>query len=284
MSEPPVEPFIRRILVALDASSHSLAALEAAVQLAVALHAELHGIFVEDADLLLAADLPFTREIRVFAPAPGAFTSGGMQQQFRIQAAHARQALEQAARRTAVRYTFQVVRGRVALELLAAASEADLLTLGQAGSSTASRQKLGGTTRSVLAQSHGPVLLLRHDLRLGRPVLAVHDGSPLSDRALRLAAQLALREDTGPLTVIVLAATAEEAHDRQHAVTERYSADMEHLHFRPLLLPVVPARLLEVVRQEKGGVLVAAADSTFLQEEHLQHFLATTCCPVLLVR
>ena len=52
MNERELEPTIRRILVALDASPHSLAALEAASELADALKAELVGIFVEDVNLL----------------------------------------------------------------------------------------------------------------------------------------------------------------------------------------------------------------------------------------
>ena len=50
----------RRILVALDASAHSHAALAAAVALAARLHAEIEGLFVEDINLLRLAELPFT--------------------------------------------------------------------------------------------------------------------------------------------------------------------------------------------------------------------------------
>ncbi|MGB7837261.1 MAG: universal stress protein, partial [Terrimicrobiaceae bacterium] len=54
---------IRRILVALDASAHSRAALEAACELALGLDAELSGLFVEDINLLRLAQLPFASEI-----------------------------------------------------------------------------------------------------------------------------------------------------------------------------------------------------------------------------
>ena len=64
MKEEARELVIRRILVALDASRHSLAALEAAAELAARLKAELVGLFVEDIDLLRLAGLPFAREIR----------------------------------------------------------------------------------------------------------------------------------------------------------------------------------------------------------------------------
>ena len=46
---------IRRILVALDSSPHSMAALETAVELAANLGARIIGLFVEEANLLRAA-------------------------------------------------------------------------------------------------------------------------------------------------------------------------------------------------------------------------------------
>ncbi|MCB0182612.1 MAG: universal stress protein, partial [Caldilineaceae bacterium] len=51
-SAPAVDTLPERILVALDASPHSLAALRAAAKLAATVHAELHGLFIEDDRLL----------------------------------------------------------------------------------------------------------------------------------------------------------------------------------------------------------------------------------------
>ncbi len=57
----------QRILVALDASSDSRAAVEAAVNLAARFNAELTGIYVEDENLLRLADLPFVQEVGHFS-------------------------------------------------------------------------------------------------------------------------------------------------------------------------------------------------------------------------
>ena len=56
---------VRRILVALDASPHSHAALEEAAALAKPLQAELAGVFVLDAELLRLSALPVARETRL---------------------------------------------------------------------------------------------------------------------------------------------------------------------------------------------------------------------------
>ena len=58
---------VRRILVALDASAHSLAAVEAAARLAEKVDAELEGLFVEDVNLIRLARLELAREIDVLS-------------------------------------------------------------------------------------------------------------------------------------------------------------------------------------------------------------------------
>ena len=61
---------VQRIVVALDASSHSHAALEEAAQLASGLEAELAGIFVLDSELLRLSALPVCPRDRVDLRAP----------------------------------------------------------------------------------------------------------------------------------------------------------------------------------------------------------------------
>ena len=56
---------IGRILVALDASPHSLNALRAAAELAAVTESELHGLYVEDLNLLRMCGLPFVARDRL---------------------------------------------------------------------------------------------------------------------------------------------------------------------------------------------------------------------------
>ena len=67
MNGIPTPGGFRRILVALDASRESDAALAAAAELAQQLDAELMGLFIEDIDLLNLAALPFSREVAVLS-------------------------------------------------------------------------------------------------------------------------------------------------------------------------------------------------------------------------
>ncbi len=127
---------IRRILVALDTSPHSRAALAAAANLAARLEAQLIGVYVEDMNLLRLAQLPFAQEIHYASATPQKLDKDVMEKQLRSQADRARNDLRQTAEQYALEWSFQVLRGLVAAELLTAAEEADLLVLGRTSRQT----------------------------------------------------------------------------------------------------------------------------------------------------
>ena len=165
MTEAEQVPSIRRILVALDASPHSMAALEAAAELAAGLQAELLGVFVEDVNLLRLAGLPFAREVHAFSAIPRALDSQEIERELRAQAERARRALARAAEREQVRWTFRVVRGPVLEELLAASAQADLISLGKQGWSANMRRTMGSTAWEILSQATCHALLIQRRAR-----------------------------------------------------------------------------------------------------------------------
>jgi nucleotide-binding universal stress UspA family protein len=118
---------IRRVIVGLDPLQQSRALLEAAAELAGEMQAELLGLFVENQDLLHFAGLPFAREVGFESATRRALDVGSMERTLRALAKEARQALEAVASPTRVQWSFRVVRGVPAAELLAAAEESDLV-------------------------------------------------------------------------------------------------------------------------------------------------------------
>ena len=54
---------VKRILIPIDSSSHSFAALQAAVFIAGHYDAVLKGVYVEDIVLLGLAEMPFPQEV-----------------------------------------------------------------------------------------------------------------------------------------------------------------------------------------------------------------------------
>lgn len=278
MSEEPPEFVLRRIVVAVDASAYSLAAIEAAAELAGRTQAEVLGLFVEDINLIRLARLPFAREVS--RPAGIERTLGDLEAEIRALAAQARRALESAAERLGFRASFRVVRGSVRAEVLAAAAEADLLILGWAGHPVGTRARLGGTARAAAEQALKPVLLVRRGGSQLGPVAALYDGSAGAKRALRAAVVLC-RAGAGELTVVLLAERREEAAALRKGVESR----LEGLpaQFR-LAVGSREGRLATSMREAGQGLLVLSADSPRLGGDATRRIVEERGGPVLLVR
>jgi nucleotide-binding universal stress UspA family protein len=271
---------IRRILVALDVSPHSLSALEAAAELAVQLQAELLGLFVEDVDLLRLAQLPDSREMGSLSSQPRELDSQYLERQLRAQARRARRALARRAERSKVPWSFRVARGAITAELLAAAADADLTILGKSGLSRPGR-RLGSTARQMLLQTDRQTMFFERGARLGMPVLIVYDGSPAAQRALAAATQL-LRAVERQLTVLTLAADEEAARAVEARAARWLKNEGLEAHFR-WLSHADPRGIVDVIQSEGCQVVVLPKSVAGMPEEVVTQLLETLDCPVLFV-
>lgn len=278
MSEPESEFVVRRILVALDVSKHSLAALDAAVDLAARMEAELLGIFVEDLNLLRVAGLRGARQIRYPSATTEALDLAAMERDLRVRAEQARKALSAVAERAQVPWSFRVVRGQVASEVLAAALEADLLILGKAGGSLVGRT-VGSTARAAAAHAPRSLLFVEPGSLFGPAILALHDGSTGSRQALSAAARLAKAADKD--LIVLIATEGPNEVDRLQKDAAALLRGLEtRVHFRRI--PGVDIlSLTRAVKREGRGVLVLS--SSLLGEEATHQLLSEVENPVLLV-
>ena len=271
---------IRRILVALDASRHSLAALEAAADLASRLQAELRGLYVEDINLLRIARSPVAREVQYPFITNARLDQHKMERQLHAQAAQARRALAETSEARKIKWSFRTVRGEVAAEVLAAAAEVDMLSIGTASRPLLRRVQMGSTAKAAAESAPCCVLILQHKSVVKPPVVIVYDGSPAAERALMRAARLVQRK-WGFMIILVEADTMDEAHQLQTQASDSLKARrimvrykrLAHTNLRTL------ARQMRIV---KGGMLVLS--STTLSQEDLQNLLNQVASPVLLVR
>jgi hypothetical protein len=306
---------VRTVLVALDASRSSRAVAAAAAELAAALSAELAGLFVEDAALARAATLPGDWEVGSYAARPTAGAS--LASRLRAQAERARRQFEAGAGRAAVAGRFQVVRGTVQREVVAAGGETVLLSLGRVGASGVSR--LGSVARAALAEGRGPLLLLPPGGRLGPPVVAVYGGGVAGRHALEAASRLmALRSAAerrprrrgsaqaaeSPLgrrrsTLVVLLPAAGPADaDRLHEEAAAVAADLGvEARYRPVRLeggppgspdgschPADRHALAHAVAAEGANALVVPLASPLATTEDVETVVRALDCAVLLVR
>ncbi|BAL98231.1 MULTISPECIES: universal stress protein [Caldilinea] len=176
------------ILVALDASPYSTAALMAAAEIAAALNLELRGIYVEDINLLHLCGLPFSFEIGSFTASPRRLEPSYIEREFQLRAAQLRKHMAEIAGRQRLSWSFKVVRGGVTKELLSASSTAQMVSLGRVG--TTPGKRIGSTAQAVARNTQRPVIVHAQQ-PLSGPFTVVHLGDAPSTHAVRLAAQLA---------------------------------------------------------------------------------------------
>ncbi len=279
MNQSPHKLLIRRILVALDGSPHSQAALEAAAHLADLLQAELMGVFVEDVNLLRLAELPFAQEVRRHTATIEKLELRLLRRQLRRQAEQAQADLKRVASAHALSATFRVARGPVSAEVLAAALEADLLALGRI--SHAGPPRLGSTAKTAVSQTSRPVLLMRPGLLFDQPILLIYDGSPGAERALEVATYLA--GEDGHLQVLLWAENAQQATAFEEAIRQSQQPKKLHLQFRRLTQPDI-ANLAYLVRLSGTGLMVLSDTNTRLPTAVIHTLLEELDHPVLLVR
>ncbi len=270
---------VRRILVALDASEHSLAALDAAAAMAARMHAELAGLYVEDADLLRAVSLPFARELSAYGGSHRAVSSASMERTLRARATRIRRTLEAAAERAGVEWSFRTARGRVATELLSAAEGADMLVVGKASVATTRRIRVGSVTRKVVRDARRTVMILQRGGVIGRPVLVWYDGGEAGRRALRTAARLAESDHRNIAVLIAEGPQADEIAEQARTILAEEGLPARTRIVRADLGPIV-----ETMRSERCRTLVLPA-SVRLEDgrEASSVLLDYVDCPVVLV-
>ncbi len=272
---------VRRILVALDASPHSLAALEAAVELAALMEAEMLGLFVEDVNLLRMAELPFAQEVCVSTTACRWLDVQAIERDLRAQAARLRRMLAVHAGRARVRWSFEVARGVIAHELLTAAAQADMISLGRAGHSLGERH-LGSTVRAVLSEAPCLTLVVRQGERLELPVMVLYDGSPPAQRALAAASRLV--EGRGRHVIVLIPTRDQQAVERiKSEVSERLKEHDLMARYHTVGAPDAH-RLARAIQTEPLGTLVLPADSTVLSHEAIIDLIDRMEVPILVVR
>lgn len=271
---------IRRILIALDASTNSQAALETAISLAEMLRSEVLGLFVEDVNLLRLTELPFVREIRFAERDVRRLEPEALLRRLRARAALLRHELEETAAEHNLTYSFRVIRGPVDQELLTAALEADMVVLGRLGHAVGRHAGLGSTAQTIVNQATSAVLLVKTDVEPG-PVIALYDGSGNGRRALLLAAELADR--VGDLRVLVWASDEQTAYTRRQFAIQLLEKTDIQLQFQHLSGDD-PQRVIEWVDRQRGSLLILSDGARNIPDDIIQKLISEAQQHILFLR
>ncbi len=279
-SEPIGKLSIRKIMVALESSSHSQAALEAAAQLASSLQAELHALFVEDVNLSRLAALPMAHQVQVPSGLPEPLDQVALSRAFRAQAIRLRRRLAGVAEAARIRYTFRSVQGEVAEQVLSAAREADLIIIGRACAAK-TMAPLGSTAQAVARHSTPSVLVVRRGTAFRAPLHVVYEDPEASRKTLETALHLAAA--TGHrVTVLILAEGPERAADLEQQVASL----LRHLEPGQSSTVIVGrvSGLLKQLKDAGQGSLLISADSPLLEGDGILRLLNSIEIPVFLIR
>jgi nucleotide-binding universal stress UspA family protein len=280
---------VRRIFVALDASPASAAAAQTAADLAARLHAELRGLYVEDADLLRLAGLPSV-ETGTFSARARRLEEGDLERQLRAQADRARRLLDECSVRAGLAsHHFEVLRGDVRRAVAEVAEAGDLLSLGRVG--TTRLHRLGSVARAALAQGRGQILLLAESGRFEPPVVVVNGHTRGDHRALHAALRMAerrfpdgrRREDR---LTLLLAAGAEDAGILEREARHELAAaghDPDRARFHRVR-PGDHHALARAVARDRANALILPHASPLVRAGDLEEVVANLDCTVLLVR
>jgi nucleotide-binding universal stress UspA family protein len=202
-----------------------------------------------------------------------------MRRRLRRQAEHAEHTLRRAAERAEVAYGFDTVEGDATRELLRAAAEVDLLVLGKT-STASSRRRLGSTSRAALAEAPSSVLVLREAVPAQQPLLTYYDGSDAAAATLHVAAELARRGASRPLTVLLPPHDEDDGPGLRNEVQAAVPDLPLHVHS---LSPAENNRLSAFARRA-GGLVVLPSGCPPLTNVPVQQFLYEIDRPLLVVR
>lgn len=231
---------INSILVPIDSSAHSRAAVEHALDLGRAYRARMTGLQVLDIRYLEMP--PYLDYSYTFEAMPPTIAPLEVMEKFRLKSERLlndfREAVERAGLPVETR-TEEGVPGHVIADIGGAH---DLVVMGKRGEHAKwGRDLLGSTTENVIRHSATPVFLVEGKSRPARSALMMFDGSHAANRALKLAADLALR-----IGVDLRVLTVDDDRGRGEATQAEARAYLQPLRLRSTYR-VVPGRIAKTV-------------------------------------
>ena len=199
-----------RVLVCLDPAAPHETALQVLAGLAAAEAAEIHGLFVEDLNLLKLARLPNVREFSFDSAAGREITPELIERGFRAHATRMSALIEKFAQRMAARHSFRIARGEFLAELMKASAGFDILVLAHSRSHFGPRLAMRANLTQLLESGPRTLIFVQERWPTGQRVAVLFDGTPESQAALALAADVARSE--GLRLSVLLPHCDDEAH------------------------------------------------------------------------
>jgi hypothetical protein len=232
---------------------------------------EMHGVFLEEAEVRHAAELPFVQELCRVTFSVREFTSDQFERALALRMRTAQRALSVLAQRTGVVHSFRNIRGPAARLLSETARVSDIMVFEPA--------------RMIAPPAARPLAGRRPSRRI---VVAIGDLE--SGRMALLAAAHLAEGDARRISVV---ATASAAGDESVLVAAGGmtldSLFRKALPAQPIRVRIIPDEvglrgLVDAVRAEGAALFVTAATEALLEPASLHFLRERLRCPICLVR
>lgn len=274
---------LRRILVAIDTSAHSRAALEAAAALANIMEADIRGLFVQEEHWSHVSRLSSTQAINVLTGKTQTLEEDSLQRQINSLERRLRRELQFISKRHEISHSWETKQGRVAEKILEAAEDADLITIGRRGRSLFQHKKLGSTARKVIKEAQKPTLVLQKGLGLQsrQTITVLYDASEVSQQCLQTALSIAQKNE-GELTVLVPDKYKRDSN--AHTESLENIVNTAGIPVQVIMLPRPSiGGFIHAVKRQHTGLLVMARDHYLLENGNLDTTLDYLNCPLLMI-
>lgn len=270
-----------KILVALDSSRHSDAALEAAAAIAKALQANMYGLFIQDERWLQISRLSTATEVNELTGNIEPLAVHRLEKQIKILEGRIHRRFVQISRKHELSYRWNSLEGNVNDKLLEASRNADLITIGTRGKSFTGRHRIGSTARTVIEKSDKPVLILQKGLQINETVISIYDGSELSLKGIEFGLSLAEKNET---KLIILKINSEgEGSDARNTLKDLVKESTVHVDIH-VLDPFNSGTFINLVGRQYGGLLIIPDVNRFAKMATLEKLLYNLSNPILLMR
>ena len=262
-ANPPTEA-PRRVAVILGAGHSGRRLLELLLPLLTHdRNIEMQGVFLEEAELQHAAELPFVKELCRVTFSVREFTSDQFERTLQLRMRAAQRALTVLARRAGVQHSFRNVRGPALRLLLETASLSDITIF--------------EPVRALAPPAVDP------GRRPSRPrrVVAAFDSLSSGRMVLQAAVRLA-ESDARRLSVLVPPALAGDQAGLGGLLRELLPG--QPVRVRVVTPDLSAASLVEAARAEGAALFVLALGGDLLESGRLQFLREKLPCPICLVR
>jgi hypothetical protein len=224
---------------------------------------EMHGVFLEEAEVQHAAELPFVQELCRVTFSVREFTSDHFERALTLRMRTAQRALAVLARRTGVSHSFRNIRGPAVRLLRETARLSDITVFEPA------RMMAPPATRPLGGRCPPPrIAVAMADLDAGRMAL--------------LAAVHLAEGDAGRISILAAPELVRERPALDRLLRELLPAQPPRMRMLP---PGGGALgLVDAARAEGAGLFVAVATDELLEPPNLQLLREKLRCPICLVR